>query len=99
MAQLKTRLSPTEKAAIEERPTADLGAYDLYLRGKNLLEATSFNVHASDNLIEAARLFGEAVARDPSFLLAYCQLARAHDKSTSLGPITLNSVSNWPKPR
>ena len=79
VAQLKTRLSPTEKAAIEERPTADLGAYDLYLRGKNLLEATSFNVRPSDNLIEAARLFGEAVARDPSFLLAYCQLARAHD--------------------
>jgi TolB-like protein/class 3 adenylate cyclase/Tfp pilus assembly protein PilF len=85
VAQLKTRLSPTEKAAIEERPTGDLGAYDLYLRGKNLLEAISFNVRASDNLFEAAHLFGEAVARDPSFLLAYCQLARAHDEIYFIG--------------
>jgi tetratricopeptide (TPR) repeat protein len=79
VAQLKSKLSPAEKAAIEEQPTADVGAYDLYLRGKNLLEATNFNVPAKDNFIEAARLFGEAVARDPSFVLAYCQLALAHD--------------------
>jgi serine/threonine protein kinase/Flp pilus assembly protein TadD len=85
VAQLKTRLSPTEKAAIEERPTVDLEAYDLYLRGKNLLQAISFNVRASDNLIEAARLFSEAVARDPSFLLAYCQLARTHDNIYFIG--------------
>jgi TolB-like protein/Tfp pilus assembly protein PilF len=77
--QLQAKISPSERAAIEKAPTNDLVAYDLYLRGKNLLGAISFNVRASDNLIEAARLFGEAVARDPSFLLAYCQLARAHD--------------------
>jgi serine/threonine-protein kinase len=76
--QLQAKISAIEKAAIEKAPTADLVAYDLYLRGKNLLEATNFNVPARDNLIEAARLFGEAVARDPSFVLAYCQLARAH---------------------
>ncbi len=85
VAQLKTRLSPTEKAAIEEQPTGDMGAYDLYLRGKNLLQAISFNVRASDNLIKAARLFDEAVVRDPSFLLAYCQLARAHDELYFIG--------------
>jgi serine/threonine protein kinase/tetratricopeptide (TPR) repeat protein len=85
VAQLKSKLSPTEKAAIEERPTADLEAYDLYLRGKNLLEAISFNVRPTDNLIEAARLFGEAVARDPSFLLAYCQLAQTHDNIYFIG--------------
>ena len=85
VAQLKTRLSPIEKAAIEERPTADLEAYGLYLRGKSLLEATSFNVRPTDNLIEAARFFGEAVARDPSFLLAYCQLARTHDNIYFIG--------------
>src|SRR5205085_1574303 len=35
--QLQARLSPKEKAAIEERPTNDLAAYDLYLRAKQLL--------------------------------------------------------------
>jgi tetratricopeptide (TPR) repeat protein len=50
-----------------------------------LLEAISFNVRPTDNLIEAARLFGEAVARDPSFLLAYCQLARTHNNIYFIG--------------
>ena len=36
-------------------------------------------------MIEAARLFGKAVARDPSFVLAYCQLARAHDEIYFIG--------------
>jgi TolB-like protein/Flp pilus assembly protein TadD len=83
--QLQAKISPNERVAIEKAPTSDLVAYDLYLRGKNLLEATNFNVSARDNLIEAARLFGEAVARDPSFVLAYCQLARAHDDIYFIG--------------
>jgi len=33
-SQLKINLSPEEKAAIEERPTADLVAHDLYIRAK-----------------------------------------------------------------
>src|SRR5207244_8854622 len=32
VSQLKSYLSPNEKAAIEERPTADLAAHDLYIR-------------------------------------------------------------------
>src|SRR5262249_27265155 len=83
--QLQAKISPSERAAIEKAPTSDLVAYDLYIRGKNLLEAINFNVPARDNLIEAARLFGEAVARDPSFLRAYCQLARAHDEIYFIG--------------
>ena len=81
----KQDFRPPRKRRSKNRPTADLQAYDLYLRGKNLLEAINFNVRASDNLIEAARLFGEAIARDPSFLLAYCLLARAHDNIYFIG--------------
>jgi TolB-like protein len=36
--QLQAKLSPKEKAAMAERPTSDLGAYDLYLQAKELLE-------------------------------------------------------------
>ena len=32
--QLQVRLSPTEKAAIEQRPTANLAAFDLYTRAR-----------------------------------------------------------------
>lgn len=85
VAELKTQLSPAEKAAIEEAPTSDLAAYELYTRGKQLIGATSFNVPASDNLLEAARLFAEATRLDPKFLLAYCELARAHDEIYVIG--------------
>src|SRR5437016_4963189 len=35
--QLQAKLSPNEKSAIEERPTKDLAAYDLYVRAKLLV--------------------------------------------------------------
>jgi TolB-like protein/Tfp pilus assembly protein PilF len=78
--QLQVRLSPEEKAGIEERPTTDLQAYDRYVQAKGLVANTSFNARAEANLVEAARLLGEAIARDPKFLLAYCLLAGVHDR-------------------
>ena len=38
-----------------------------------------FNARREENFREAIGLLEQAVARDPSFLLAYCRLARAHD--------------------
>jgi TolB-like protein/Flp pilus assembly protein TadD len=79
IAQLKSKLSPEEKAAIEERPTADLAAYDLYAHAKTLIDNAPFG-DMRKNFFEAVRLLDEAVERDPSFLRAYCQLAQAHDR-------------------
>jgi TolB-like protein/class 3 adenylate cyclase/Tfp pilus assembly protein PilF len=83
--QLQAKLSPTEKAAIEERPTKDLAAYDLYVRAKVLNAATSFNARAAGNLLEAARLLDQAIARDPDFFLASCQLAQIQSLIYFLG--------------
>jgi TolB-like protein/Flp pilus assembly protein TadD len=77
--QLNAKLSPAEKAAIEQKPTADLVAYDLYLRAEALRAGTSFNAQLKENLLEATRLLEQAIARDPTFFLAYCRLAEAHD--------------------
>ncbi|MEP6604194.1 MAG: hypothetical protein ABJB69_09620, partial [Spartobacteria bacterium] len=77
--QLQAKLSPQEKAAIEQPPTADLVAYDLYVRAEAFRAATSFNARLKENLLEAARLLEQAIARDPTFFLAYCKLAEAHD--------------------
>jgi serine/threonine-protein kinase len=77
--QLNAKLSPAEKAAIKRRPTADLVAYDLYVRAEALLAATSFNARLKENLLEATRLLEQAIARDPTFFVAYCRLAEAHD--------------------
>jgi TolB-like protein len=83
--QLQAKLSPAEKAAIEQPPTADLIAYDRYLRGKKLLSQTSFDTRTIDNVRQAIRLFEQAVAHDPGFYLAHCQLARAHDQLYFVG--------------
>jgi serine/threonine-protein kinase len=79
VSQLKARLSPREKTAIQERPTSDIAAYDLYIRAKSLM-ASAVYVRAGQNLIDAAHLLEEAVARDPAFLLGYCRLASVHDQ-------------------
>ena len=78
--QLQAKLSPKEKAAIEERPTKDLAAYDLYLRAKELIYDGRVNVsRARENDFTSIQLLEQAIARDPTFLLAYCQLAFVHD--------------------
>jgi serine/threonine-protein kinase len=65
---LQAKLSPSEKNAIERPPTTDISAFDLYARAKSG-KADDF---------EAVDLLTQAVAHDPSFFDAYCQLARAH---------------------
>jgi tetratricopeptide (TPR) repeat protein len=77
--QLQAKLSSSEKAAIEEPPTTDLVAYDLYVRAGALREAISFNTRTEENLLQAVHLLEQAIARDPAFFLAYCRLAEAHD--------------------
>src|SRR5712692_7012765 len=78
--QLQAKLAPAEKAAIEQAPTANIVAYDRYLRGKKLLGMTTFDTRRIDQTRHAIRLLDQAVAHDPSFLLAYCQLAYGHEQ-------------------
>ncbi len=77
--QLHVRFSPAEKLAIEEAPTADLTAFNLYSRAKSLLLVAPFGTGARANLLAAADLLNQAVVHDPSFFQAYCQLAWIHD--------------------
>jgi TolB-like protein/Tfp pilus assembly protein PilF len=77
--QLQAKLSPNEKKAIEQPPTNDLAAFDLYSRAKSLLLKANFSVTYEPNVREAIDLLDEAVKRDPSFFDAYCQLAYAHE--------------------
>jgi len=83
--QLEAKVSSVEKAAIEEPPTTDLVAYDLYLRAKDLIYGISFSTRAKEDLLQSVQLLEQAVARDPSFFDAYCQLAGAHDRIYFLG--------------
>jgi serine/threonine-protein kinase len=82
--QLQAKLSPNEETAIERPPTGDIAAFDLYMRAKDLL-LTSFSSAGKAKLLQAADLLNQAVARDPSFFQAYCQLAQTHDRLYHLG--------------
>ena len=76
--QLQAKLSPNEKKAIEQPPTTDLAAFDLYSRAKSLILTAGFSATGEPDVRKAIELLDEAVKRDPSFFDAYCQLAGAH---------------------
>jgi len=76
--QLQARLSPAEKNAIEQRPTSDLTAFDQYSRARTLMLTSTLGA-ADKNLPQAVELLNGAVARDPSFYAAFCQLVDAND--------------------
>ena len=77
---LHAKLSASEKASVEERPTQDLVAYDFYVRAVSLIYNAQLPSKANFvDRSEAVELLNKAVARDPNFFLAYCQLAFLHD--------------------
>ena len=77
--QLRAEFSPAEKNAIEQRPTYDLTAFDQYIRAKTLLLTNTQSILADKNYLQAIELLNGAVARDPSFYAAFCQLVITHD--------------------
>jgi TolB-like protein/lipopolysaccharide biosynthesis regulator YciM len=74
--QLKANLSPAEKAAIAERPTADLVAYAYYRKAKeiNIYDNWEGGEQSGKQKVE---LLEKATQHDPNFALAYCELAKA----------------------
>jgi TolB-like protein/Tfp pilus assembly protein PilF len=83
--QLQAKLSPNEKKAIEQPPTRDLAAFDLYSHAKSLLLTAGISMTGEPDLRKAIELLDEAVKRDPSFFDAYCQLAWAHEWLYAVG--------------
>jgi len=72
--QLQAKLSPSEKLQVEQVPTTDLAAFDLYLRGRYF-----WNKRSTQGLERSIEYFNAAIRRDPRFVLAYVGLAEAHD--------------------
>jgi TolB-like protein/Tfp pilus assembly protein PilF len=77
--QLHAKISTAEQGAIHRPPTVDLTAFDLYSRAKSILLTVSFTSEKRTNLLKAAALLNQAIARDPSFFDAHCQFAWVHD--------------------
>ena len=68
--QLKVRLLPEEKKAIEQAPTGSIQAYTYYLRGRQL-----FHARTKPNLTSARRMFVRATELDPHYARAYAGIA------------------------
>ncbi len=79
VAQLKATLSPEQKAEIEERPTEDLVAFDLYLQAKQIVDSYLIAEDVRAALLKALQSLDEAIKRDEKFVAAYCYAARAND--------------------
>src|SRR5271155_2491896 len=69
---LRVTLSPQELEALADKPTENLQAYDLYLRGKRYARR-----QIRQDLEFALQMFENAVAIDPSFALAHAACANA----------------------
>jgi len=69
---LRVTLSPEELEALAVKPTENLQAYDLYLRGKRYARRQT-----RQDLEFALQMFENAVTIDPSFALAYAASANA----------------------
>lgn len=72
-AALRAELTLEERARIGRRPTRDLAAYQLYLQGRHHLVRFT-----KEGVTQSLAFFEQAVARDPSFALAYAAMAHAH---------------------
>jgi non-specific serine/threonine protein kinase len=67
---LRVTLSPQEQEAIGVKPTANLQAYDLYLRGRSYARR-----HTRQDLEFALQMFENAVSLDPEFALAHAAIS------------------------
>jgi TolB-like protein/phage shock protein PspC (stress-responsive transcriptional regulator) len=79
VTQLKAKLSPQQKAEIEERPTQDLDAFELYLQAKAIVDSYLNATDVRGALLQAVKSLDDAIKRDPNFVSAYCYATRAND--------------------
>jgi len=86
--QLRAKLSVVEKAAIAERPTADLVAYAYYTKAREIDIFGDWE-GAEKSGKQQVELLDKATQRDPNFALAYCALAKTQ--------IDLSHVTQDPK--
>ena len=79
-AALNAELSREEQTRVRKEPTKDLQAYQLYQQGRQL-----FIKYTSEGYAAAIERFERAIARDPTFALAYCNLAMTYTELAESG--------------
>ena len=90
---LQARLTGREKQALKSIPTDNPEAYDLYLRGRYLL-----NKRTTASLKRAGELFQQAVAKDPRFAMGHAGIADAYILLAEYGEISVSEASKMARP-
>ena len=77
---LEVALSGRERGLLTARPTANLAAYDAYLKGLEIAKQGGLGA-----MRRAAEQYEQAVALDPGFALAWARLSLAHSTNYAFG--------------
>jgi serine/threonine protein kinase/Tfp pilus assembly protein PilF len=92
-AALKAELSPGEESRLRKKPTGNLEAYDLFLRGRHCLLR-----YTSEGIRQGLEYLDQAIAKDPGYALAYTQLAVAYvAMAMGYGAGTVRAQEAYPK--
>jgi TolB-like protein len=83
VAALEAELTSKEQSRIRARPTADVQAYEYYLRGRHALIRWTMG-----DIQRSLEHFAAAVSRDPDFALAHTGIAMAYTELGELGVLT-----------
>src|SRR6476469_9361067 len=75
VSTLQAKLSPTEKARLDRRPTANAEAYLLFVQARDYANTPD---HFSDTALNAQRLYEQAIKLDPNFAAAFAGLSQVH---------------------
>lgn len=92
IAALQVKLGARGNRALRARPTGDLQAYDLYLKGR-----FAWNQRTASGMAQAVHYLEQAVARDSGFALAWAALADAYVLAIPYAGAPRDT--DWPKAR
>jgi serine/threonine protein kinase len=87
--KLRSKLSVSEKQQVTKQGTLDPEAYELYLKGRY-----SWNRRTHSEIAASISYFNQAIAKDPSYALAYSGLADAYSVLPVYGGAP---IENYPK--
>jgi TolB-like protein/Flp pilus assembly protein TadD len=75
VSTLQAKLSPSEKARLDRRPTENSDAYLLFVQARDYANTPD---HFSDTALNAQRLYEQAIKLDPNFAAAFAGLSQVH---------------------
>ena len=86
--KLRVKLLPDARDRLDQRPTAEMAAYDLYLQGQYYQSQFT-----EEGIVKAIATFRAALAKDPNFAKAYVALANEVAMDFTKSPIeTIDEV-------